>query len=204
MTRIIAYGDESGLDEKAEYFLMGGILGTPLDWQTARSEWQQVLCQFKVRKFHSNDFFGGKGQYRDWGGSQRDSLLDSLLSVLCSSIVTPIGCAIHIGDFLGLSTEERRILSGAYNKTRLTLRRRDTSQPFEARIERKLEGPDAEKQVYRVGSNTSWARWPPSRRPTVVLRLFWIDMKRWRQAPVSTSRREEGDTHIPTARPYRV
>ena len=151
VTRIIAYGDESGLDGEAEYFLMGGFVGTPQDWQTARSEWQQVLRQFGVPEFHSNDFFGGKGQYRGWEGSHRDSLLDSLLSVLGSSRVIPLGCAIHRRDFLGLTRRDRRVLSGAYNRSRLTLRRRDTSQPFEARIERTLEGPDAEKQVYRVG-----------------------------------------------------
>ena len=60
VTRIITYGDESGLDEKAEYFLMGGFVGTPLDWKTVRSEWQQVLRQFGVPEFHSADFFGGK------------------------------------------------------------------------------------------------------------------------------------------------
>ena len=109
------------------------------------------MRQFGVPEFHSNDFFGGKGQYRGWEGSHRDSLLDSLLSVLGSSRVIPLGCAIHRRDFLGLTRKERRVLSGAYNRSRLTLRRGDTSQPFEARIERKLEGPDAEKQAYRVG-----------------------------------------------------
>ena len=151
VTRIITYGDESGLDEKAEYFLMGGFVGTPLDWKTVRSEWQQVLRQFGVPEFHSADFFGGKGQYRYWEGSHRDSLLDSLLSVLGNSRVIPLGCAIRIRDFLELTSKERRVLSGAYIKSRLTLRRRDTSQPFETGIGRKLEGPDAEKQVYRVG-----------------------------------------------------
>ena len=138
VTLIITYGDESGLDEKAEYFLMGGFVGTLLDWKTVRSEWQQVLRQFGVPEFHSADFFGGKGQYRYWEGSHRDSLLDSLLSVLGNSRVIPLGCAIRIRDFLELTSKERRVLSGAYIKSRLTLRRRDTSQPFETGIGRKL------------------------------------------------------------------
>ncbi len=151
VTQIIAYGDESGLDEKAEYFLMGGFVGTPLDWQTVRTEWQQVLRQFGVPEFHSADFFGGKGQYRYWEGRHRDSLLDSLLSVLGNSSVIPLGCAITMSEFLELTSNERRLLSGAHMKLRLSLRRRDTSQLFETGIGRKLEGPDAEKQVYRVG-----------------------------------------------------
>ncbi len=151
MTQVIVYGDESGLDEKATYFLMGGFLGTSLDWQTARSEWAQVLGHFGVTEFHSNEFFGGKGQYRGWDRRQRDSLLEALLNVLRSSRVTAMGCAIHIEDYKGLTNKERRVLSGASIKTHLTLKRPGTSQPFETRIERNLVGPDAEMQVYRVG-----------------------------------------------------
>ena len=151
--RLLVYGDESGLDERAAYFLMGGLLGAPLDWQKTRSEWRKVLRRFGVRSFHSNDFFGSRGQYRDWAESRRDSFLDSLLNVLSGNRVTPLGCAIHIGDYRGLTNNERRILSGAHSKTRLTLRRTDTNQPSVTRIERNIEGPDAQSQVYRTGFN---------------------------------------------------
>ena len=130
---------------------MGGFLGTSPDWQTAKSEWAQVLDHYEVTEFHSNEFFGGKGQYRDWDRTKRDSLLEALLNVLGSSCVTAMGCAIHIGDYKGLTTQERRVLSGASIKTHLTLKRPGTSQPFETKIERNLVGPDAETQVYRTG-----------------------------------------------------
>ena len=151
LTKIIAYADERGLDGRAKYFLMGGLLGSPPDWKYVSSQWQQIVDRFGVPEFHSNHFFGGKEPYHSWDGSQRDSLLDSLLSVLCNSRIAPVGCAIHSEDFMRLSIEERRILSGAYVKTRLTLRRPITTLPFETKIRRSLESPDAEKQVYRAG-----------------------------------------------------
>ncbi len=153
MARIIAYGDESGLDEKASYFLMGGFMGTPLDWCTTKSQWREALSRFGVPEFHSVDFFNPHENFFFLTASERDSLLDSLLRILGSGRVTPIGCAIHKNDFLELAKGERRILSGAQVKTRLRLRRHDATQLFGTRMKSWLEGPDAEKQVYRVGFN---------------------------------------------------
>ena len=94
-----AYGDESGIDERAKYCLILGYIAAPLQWQRFNELWKMALKNYEVPEFHSIDFFPRDRQrsstnpYRGWSDERRIEFYRALRKLG----VTPRN-AVFVGD----------------------------------------------------------------------------------------------------------
>lgn len=86
-----AYGDETGLHDRAELFCFGGLVGPADDWLAMQKLWKTAMSRAGLDPekvaFHMTDCVGaeGFGAFRDIPYETRTALIDELVSILVSA-----------------------------------------------------------------------------------------------------------------------
>lgn len=120
-----AYGDESGLGEK--YCCVFGYVASPRQWRMLTREWRSVLRD--VPEFHAKEFFqkaswqSSTSPYHGWTMKKARRYLNGLLRTIDGHDIRPIGFAYDTADFMALAEHDRRLLTGAINRTRSRVRK---------------------------------------------------------------------------------
>ena len=111
------YLDESGITDP-QICVVAGFAATSLCWSMFTEEWRGALSEYGVGEFHAQVFFGRDpkghmvGEYKGWSQDKAGNFLKQLIGVLTTSNPTLAGTAINVVDFLALSAEQRRFLTG--------------------------------------------------------------------------------------------
>lgn len=111
----LVYADESET-QQSSYCIVSGYIGRPRQWKRFENAWRETLKGFSVPEFHAIDFFGGRKLFRHWSGKQRQRFLDSLVAILVSRRLFPIGAAVNVATFTSYSYGERRYLTNGVIK----------------------------------------------------------------------------------------
>ena len=148
-----AYGDESGIHGTAQYCLLLGYVGAPRQWSSFKNRWRDAPQERGISEFHAIDFFQGRKVYRDWPGDKRRLLLDTLLAIIASHRIVPIGWAVDIRAFKALRPDERRFFTGAHIETHTRANRVDGYNQFEVHLRRRFTTSGAQSQPYLVAFN---------------------------------------------------
>lgn len=150
-----AYGDESGIDERAKYCLILGYIAAPLQWQRFNELWKRSLENYEVPEFHSIDFFPRDRQrsstnpYRGWSEERRIEFLDTLLGIRAHCRLVPIGWAVDVNAFRALTYEQRRFFTGGYLWTQMSGEKVEgTTNQFNMALRRKFTTSGAPSQPY--------------------------------------------------------
>lgn len=114
---LYAYADESGMHENPLFFVLGGYIASPRQWDFFCKDWQKVLNSFSVHAFHAKDFFQLKARqmhkrYNKWSEDQNRLFISELSKAVNSHKLYPIGCAIDVKAFNSFTIGERRYLTG--------------------------------------------------------------------------------------------
>ena len=130
------YLDESGITDP-QICVVAGFAATSLCWSMFTEEWRGALSEYGVGEFHAQVFFGRNpkchmvGEYKRWSQDKAGNFLKQLIGVLTTSNPTLAGTAINVVDFLALSAEQRRFLTGgSYHVRSGKLRGGATKTPF--------------------------------------------------------------------------
>ena len=130
------YLDESGITDP-QICVVAGFAATSLCWSMFTEEWRGALSEYGVGEFHAQVFFGRDpkghmvGEYKGWSQDKAGNFLKQLIGVLTTSNPTLAGTAINVVDFLALSAEQRRFLTGgSYHVRSGKLRGGATKTPF--------------------------------------------------------------------------
>jgi len=114
------YGDESGIEPSDPVCVVGGLLASPIQWDSFNEAWRRVLDRAGIREFHSREFFdrhyaksSRKNPFADWPDVKAHRLLEGLLSVIRSHPhIRPIGTPMDVKDFFSFTWGERTFLTG--------------------------------------------------------------------------------------------
>ncbi len=155
-----AYGDETGIQDGAQFCLLVGYIGSPRQWSSFKRAWNSLLHAYEVTEFHSIDFFQGarrwkseKNPYHGWDAAKRRTFLDGLLEIILSTHIVPIGWAVKTEAFYALREDERRYFTGAYLTHRIRAWRKSVQEPFQTEIIRKFSSSGAKSRPYTVAFN---------------------------------------------------
>ena len=122
--QFFAVGDESGIQDGAPYCLVCGYSGSAKEWDAFEPQWQSVLDDAGVERFHATEFFGrdrrGRrlGPYANWTDDDAARFLERLAGAINQRRLRPIGVAVDVAAFNGLTEGERRFLTGGFWMTR--------------------------------------------------------------------------------------
>jgi hypothetical protein len=121
--RVYVFADESGIEDAAQYCLIGGYIGPPRQWQKLRRKWDKVLDQYGVPSFHAKDFFQfekrkNREHYKDWSAKKLSHFLAALLTIINQRDLDPLSAGIYVPDFNTFSDEDRQYLTGGIRKVR--------------------------------------------------------------------------------------
>lgn len=130
------YLDESGITD-SQICVVAGFAATSLRWNVFTDEWRRVLNEHGICEFHAKVFFGRDpqchmvGEYKGWSQAKAELFLTRLIGVLTAINPMMIGTAINVVDFLALTTEQRRFVTGGtYDVKSGKLRGGATRTPF--------------------------------------------------------------------------
>jgi hypothetical protein len=118
----IAYADETGTHEGSEFCAVLGYVASPRQWKLFKRDWRRALGS--IPEFHAVDFFqraswqSEDSPYNDWSDKKARRFLNRLLGTIDRHDVRPIGFGYNVADFMALTLDERRRLTGATRKTR--------------------------------------------------------------------------------------
>ena len=112
-----AFADESGLEHSPPFIVVSGYIGAPRTWLRFQKKWKTALRE--VEGFHAKQFFqrdkkqqSGKNPYVGWSDKKALRFLDRLIDLINTSDIEPVGGAIKIADFLALTENQRRVVTG--------------------------------------------------------------------------------------------
>jgi hypothetical protein len=116
----IVYADESGIQATSPYCIVAGYRGSPRQWKKFNTEWQAVLCEFKVTApFHSKVFVNrkvitdpAKNPYLRWPDKKATEFHQALLDIFRRRQVYPVGCSVDVRAFRSYSHAEQCVLVG--------------------------------------------------------------------------------------------
>lgn len=116
------FGDESGIEDSAEYCIIAGYIGAPRQWEKFRRAWRKILHRYHVPEFHAKDFYQPKRRkhvphYAGWSDDRASAFLAALLKIINARDIDPIAAEIHVPGFNSLDHEERRYLTGGLLET---------------------------------------------------------------------------------------
>lgn len=99
---LYTFGDESGIEDAAEWCILAGYVGEPRQWERFRREWRRVLRKYRVPEFHAKDFYQPERRkhvphYADWPDERPSSFLAALLTVINERNIDPIAVSLPDG-----------------------------------------------------------------------------------------------------------
>ena len=117
-----AYFDESGIHDGASVCVVGGFYGMQMPWRKFERQWNKIIADYPELKgigFHARRFFARTphgervSPYKDWSDEKADKFLERLVQAIMRNSIYPIGYGVIVADFMGLSLNERKWLTGA-------------------------------------------------------------------------------------------
>ena len=60
------------------------------------------------------EYVHGRGEFKNWGKSEKDSLYQSLIAILVEAELVPTGCIVSTSAFKSLSPNQQRLLRSPY------------------------------------------------------------------------------------------
>lgn len=114
-----AYFDESGIHDKAKICVVAGFVLEASRADLLGSIWKyDVLAPFKLPYFHAKEFANRSGPFRGWSDTMAQTFTNRAMVGIRRAMLDYewppmlIGSAIRRCDFLALSEEDRRWLTG--------------------------------------------------------------------------------------------
>jgi hypothetical protein len=77
-----AYIDESGTHATAPFAVVGTALAETSVWDCIIPNWQRVLAEFGVTRFHASEVNGCYGEYAGWSDERKDSFVRQLIDII--------------------------------------------------------------------------------------------------------------------------
>jgi hypothetical protein len=113
-----AYLDESGIHSGSRICVVAGYFGSERQWNRFDVKWRNVLDSFAIEHFHANRFWAhvngsNVSEFRGWDDTKCREFIRSLLGVIESYRVYPVGCSVNMEEWRKLTTDERAFLTGA-------------------------------------------------------------------------------------------
>ncbi|MEO6323804.1 MAG: hypothetical protein ABIQ65_04190 [Thermoanaerobaculia bacterium] len=110
-----AFVDESGIHDGASICVVAGYVGTAAQWQLLD---ELLALTVPNEVFHAKDFYarrsGGRrvGRYKGWSDERASTHLEHFVRSVETTGVRQIAAAVNVRDFLAMSIEDRRVLTG--------------------------------------------------------------------------------------------
>ncbi len=103
------YFDESGIDKASAVFTVAGYLATVEEWQAFTSEWDHVLVDFGITKFHMVDFAQSRGEFEAWEHEEekRQQFMSQLIDIIDRRITHAFSLSLFREDYDIVNKEYR-------------------------------------------------------------------------------------------------
>jgi Protein of unknown function (DUF3800) len=102
---LVAYFDESGLDERSRVFCIAGYVAESPDWFELERAWAARLREDSVPFFHMADFESRRGHFVGWANSRRIAFIKDLIAIINATDVYGIGTGVDIEAFRKVMAE---------------------------------------------------------------------------------------------------
>ncbi len=115
---LYAYLDDSGTHAASPICVLAGYFGGEIHWTKFDREWHKALEHNGLEEFHANRFWSYvKGEqipeYKGWDRQRASRFIGTLLRIITSHRVYPVGSAVVMSEWRALPTDERAVLTGA-------------------------------------------------------------------------------------------
>jgi hypothetical protein len=99
-----AYFDESGTDGSSDSIVVAGYIASNEQWQDFRNEWDAVLQDVGVTRFHMRDFAHSLREFKDWkdDNERRTIFLKRLVSIMRRHTRHSFSTAVILKDYRDL------------------------------------------------------------------------------------------------------
>lgn len=118
-----AHIDDSGSDDKNDYFVLGGLLAPPYTWGYVEEEWDRALDKWGIDYFKMSEAHNFEGRFRGWEKAKRDECVGEFLGIIVDRYLMPVASAMKKSDLRG-------VLDEMYASKRLIKSRKSTQSPY--------------------------------------------------------------------------
>jgi hypothetical protein len=110
--------DDSGTHDTSQICVVAGYFAGERSWILFDRAWRKVLTSEGLVEFHANRFWAQvsgaqTSEYKSWTRTRLNCLMSSLLDVISSHRIYPVGCAVVMNEWAALPLDEKRYLTGA-------------------------------------------------------------------------------------------